>query len=84
MRSRRWTCRGLLGACVGRVFLLGVLLAAVLRWTTRVSCLMAQEWLVNHILRKHLMGLTVIRAFTREPSERSPSCLEWWCSHKAL
>ena len=52
------------------VILLGVLLAVVLRWTTQVSRLM-QERLdaINQILREQLMGLTVIRAFTREPSE---------------
>ncbi|WP_405512600.1 ABC transporter ATP-binding protein [Streptomyces canus] len=52
------------------VVVLGVALAVILRWMTRVSRRMQDRLdAINRVLREQLMGLTVIRAFTRERFE---------------
>ncbi|WP_328785393.1 ABC transporter ATP-binding protein/permease [Streptomyces canus] len=52
------------------VVVLGVALAVILRWMTQVSRRMQDRLdAINRVLREQLMGLTVIRAFTRERFE---------------
>jgi ATP-binding cassette subfamily B protein len=59
---------------VQQIQVLGAALSVIHRWMTRVSRRM-QDLLdaINRVLREQLMGLTVIRAFTRERFEADAS-----------
>jgi ABC-type multidrug transport system fused ATPase/permease subunit len=61
---------GLSFLIVVAVVVLGAALAVILRWMTRVSRRMQDRLdAINRVMREQLMGLTVIRAFTRERFE---------------
>ncbi|MGX1471773.1 UNVERIFIED_CONTAM: ABC-type multidrug transport system fused ATPase/permease subunit [Streptomyces canus] len=61
---------GLSFLIVVAVVALGAALAVILRWMTRVSRRMQDRLdAINRVMREQLMGLTVIRAFTRERFE---------------
>ncbi|RAJ43059.1 ATP-binding cassette subfamily B protein [Kitasatospora sp. SolWspMP-SS2h] len=71
------TDTGLSLVVVVAVVLLGAVLGVVLRWTARVSRRIQDRLdAVNRVLHEQLMGLTVIRAFTRERFETERFGLE--------